>query len=503
MVTTLAADTPPKKGHRDLFRAYYTEDQALVSYMVDLLDPRPSDSCLEPCAGSGLFVDEIISRFPSIRMDVVEISGAAATHLRNRFANYGNVNITEIDYLAPSDLFSINEEYDKIVANPPYGAWQDLAKRKNLKRQFPDLYVKESATLFLAKAVATLRQGGRAVFILPETFLFSHSQRSLRKRILDSCVVETIDVFPSSLFPNVNFGYARLSIVSVLKGRPLAEHLVEIRQASSTNELVARCGRLVTRSQNSIASSPELSFPVNGTQLPTTHPSVVVSTLGDLADCVTGFYSGDDARFLKRAISNDKYATRYSAVSDSQVARITSPCLHGLAGEKHFVPVLKGGGFAYMKPTLWYLNWSESAVRHYRTDKKARFQNSLYYFRRGIGFPMVSSGGARASVIQPDHIFDQSVVGIFPRDCAHFAFLLAFLNSSSAWSLLRQINPSANNSARYMRRIPVLLPTESELLWYSEVIESYLTRLTAGCKKDDSLELLINQRISKLLAPLF
>jgi adenine-specific DNA-methyltransferase len=397
---------------------------------------------------------------------------------------------------------SINNEYDKIVANPPYGAWQDSAKRKDLKRQFPDLYVKESATLFLAKAITTLKQGGRTVFILPETFLFSHSHKPLRKRILDSCVVETIDVFPSSLFPNVNFGYARLSIVSLRKGRPLAEHLVQIRQAFSTDELVTRRGRVVTSLQSSIASSSELAFPVNGSYTSTNDPTIDVSTLGDLADCVTGFYSGDDAQFLKRAIDNDKYATRYSTVSDSQVARITSPCLGGLAGERHFVPLLKGGGFSYLKPTMWYMNWSESAVKHYRTDQKARFQNSRYYFRRGIGFPMVSSGGARASLIEPDHIFDQSIVGIFPRHGAHFAFLLAFLNSSSAWSLLRQINPSANNSAKYMRRIPIRLPTESELLWYSDVIESYLNELSRGMKKDDALELLINQRIAKLFSPL-
>lgn len=499
-MTVLELEAPPKKGHRDAQRAFYTEDPALVAYMVGLLEPASRDQILEPCAGSGLFIDELIARNPSAFVDAVEIDRLAVRELRSRFQARKTVRVIEGDYLSSDDRWGIRPYYDKIIANPPYGAWQTPARRAELKRAYPDLYVKESATVFLAKAIATLREGGRAVFILPETFLFSHSHRALRKRILQTCAVESIDVFPSSLFPNVNFGYARLSILSLRKTQSTTGHRCIIRQAATIEQLVEQQGRTNAYDQAAIALTPELAFPVNGTCAVTHEHSSKLLTLGDIADCVTGFYSGDDARFLRRAPGNAKYAARYPSVDEEFVSRSQHASLQGLGGPAHFVPVLKGGGYAYLKPTMWYMDWSEAAVRHYKTDRKARFQNSSYYFRLGIGFPMVSSGGARASAILPDHLFDQSIVGIFPRDTSHFGFLLAFLNSDTAWSLLRQINPSTNNSAKYMRRLPISLPSVPDLDWFGRTVEAYVATLAAGADRNSALENELQAKVRNQMA---
>lgn len=495
MVSTLDLAAPPKKGHRDSLRAFYTDDRALVSYMVDLLAPSPDDQCLEPCAGSGLFVDEILSREPSINVDAIEIDPSALDALRSRFHSAPNVAIYRRDYLASDKSAETKSKYDKIIANPPYGAWQTPERRSELKRAYPDLYVKESGTLFLAKAIASLNPGGRAVFILPETFLFSHLHRPLRKRILDTCVVESIDVFPSSLFPGVNFGYARLSIVSLRRSQPSSDHRCVIRQAATMRELVGNGGTLVEYEQTKIAQSTELSFPVNGAQSLRYVDGAQALSLGDIADCVTGFYSGDDATFLRRESTNTKYATRYPVVQAQAISTTSTPGLSGIPGARHFVPIVKGGGYAYLKPTLWYMDWSEAAVRHYRSDRKARFQNSSFYFREGIGFPMVSSGGARATAILPNQLFDQSVVGIFPRDAALFGFLLAYLNSSVSWILLRQINPSTNNSAKYMRRLPVALPSTAELEWFSVAVRGYVSHLATGGARSTDLERELEARV--------
>lgn len=496
----LELEAPPKKGHRDSQRAFYTENPALVAYMVSLLDPMSCDQILEPCAGSGLFVDELIARNPFAFVDAVEIDPLATKDLRHRFQAKQTVRVIEGDYLSSDAYMATRLEYDKIIANPPYGAWQTPTRRSELKRAYPDLYVKESATVFLAKSIATLREGGRAVFILPETFLFSHSHRALRKRILQTCAVESIDVFPSSLFPNVNFGYARLSILSLRKTQVPTGHRCIIRQAATIEQLVEQQGKANTYDQTAIALTPELAFPVNGTCAVTPEHSSNLLTLGDIADCVTGFYSGDDARFLRRAVGNAKYSARYPAVDEEFVSRTQYASLLGLSGPAHFIPVLKGGGYAYLKPTMWYMDWSEAAVRHYKTDRKARFQNSSYYFRLGIGFPMVSSGSARASVILPNHLFDQSIVGIFPRDANHFGYLLAFLNSDTAWSLLRQINPSTNNSAKYMRRIPIALPSASELHWFSQTVEAYVATLAAGADRNEAVERELQAKVRNAVA---
>ena len=91
----------------------------------------------------------------------------------------------------------------------------------------------------------------------------------------------------------------------------------------------------------------------------------------------------------------------------------------------------------------------------YRSNAKARFQNSQFYFRDGIGVPMVTSTRINAFLIQR-RVFDQSVVGIFPKRREWMFPLLLVLNCSFATKLLKEgINPTANNSANYLKRLPL------------------------------------------------
>jgi hypothetical protein len=135
-----------------------------------------------------------------------------------------------------------------------------------------------------------------------------------------------------------------------------------------------------------------------------------------------------------------------------------------------------------MKPTQWYVDWSQDAVEHYKTNKKSRFQNSSYYFKTGIGFPMVTSKRPTAALIE-ESLFDQSIVGIFPKSSVDLYFLLAYCNSPVFWVCLKDINPSANNSARYILKTPVILPDEDTLKYISLKTQELLVELKQGNKQ--------------------
>ena len=68
---------------------------------------------------------------------------------------------------------------------------------------------------------------------------------------------------------------------------------------------------------------------------------------------------------------------------------------------------------------------------------------------------MVSSNKISASIIDA-RLFDQSIVGIFPNDDTLIYYLLGFLNSSIASSLMKIINPTANNSSNYIKKLPII-----------------------------------------------
>jgi adenine-specific DNA-methyltransferase len=493
-----------KKGHQDIFRSYYTNDDALVSYMVELLSPKDGDDCLEPCAGSGCFIDGLLATGKNINISAIEISSEAADGLSYKYQDTENIAVFYGDFLQlEQDLTVPVKTFDRILANPPYGGWQEYARRDCLKSRFPDLYVKETYGIFIAHSLTKLNRGGRAVFILPETFLYLHLQKGLRKRLLDRYSINSIDIFPSTVFPGVNFGYAKLCIISIDNYIPAEGHSFTVRHSGDIEELIGKKGKKHEIDTKSVLCRTECTFPLSGHSAETLFIDECQIHLGDIANCVTGIYSGADTQFLKRSPENLSRATKYPEIEKSQVFRSVigqEPSLDGLEDIACFLPVLKGGGFPYLKPELWFLDWSIKAVTHYKTDKKARFQNSQFYFRMGIGFPMVSSGRASASVIKETWIFDQSVVGIFPMSVEHFGFLLAFMNSTTCWRLLRQINPSTNNSAKYLKRLPIILPTEERLAWFNLVVTAYVKDLERGKERNLQLEQLIDDEIGNLYA---
>jgi len=115
---------------------------------------------------------------------------------------------------------------------------------------------------------------------------------------------------------------------------------------------------------------------------------------------------------------------------------------------------------------------------------KARFQNAKYYFREGIGLPMVSSKRVTAALLEK-RLFDQSIVGIFSHDPGLLYYLLGFFNSSICTRLLRIINPSANNSANYVKKIPLILPSPQAVFEISELVKEIIQE----CKTSVSLPL--------------
>ena len=179
--------------------------------------------------------------------------------------------------------------------------------------------------------------------------------------------------------------------------------------------------------------------------------------MSEVAVCKTGFYSGNDKKFLRRSSMTVNRSNGYEVVDASQIEMNLSSLdrpLDGIECEQCFLPILKGGGYHFLKPNFWYVDWSRDAVAHYKSDSKARFQNPSFYFKRGIGFPMVTSTKPTASLID-NSLFDQSIVGIFPTDI-ELEFLLAYCNSMPFWACLKTINPSANNSAKYVLRTPII-----------------------------------------------
>ena len=452
-----------QEPHRDFYRAFFTADEVLGDYMVSLLDLTKDDLLFEPAAGDGHLIDAVKKTQVFCRITAYELNLKQIANLKSKFGNDDSVNVVEADTILCPDLDlreNFGPRFTKILANPPYGGWQEYERRADLKKRFRGFYVRETYTLFLSRCLRLLAHGGKLVFIIPNTFLYLNMHAPLRRYILENFAIETLDVFKSSLFPGISFGYADLCIISVTARRAEAIHSFRLRVVDALSEFESPAHIEANSSfivQKNILRNPNYTIPVSPGNSQGEEFLEHATSMADIANCVTGFYSGNDRQFLRRASITAKRSNGYELVDQDRIegdpGGMPQP-LEGIDGDRCFVPILKGGGFHFLKPTMWYVDWSKGAVAHYKSDRKARFQNASYYFQRGIGFPMVTSSRPTASLIESS-LFDQSIVGIFPKDI-ELEFLLAYCNSRPFWACLKSINPSANNSANYVLRTPII-----------------------------------------------
>lgn len=469
-----------------IYQAFYTKSTPIVEYMIDKLQLRADDKIFEPCGGDGVFIEAILDRNPFSNIDVYELNSSSVQTLKNKFSLSANVQIDQRDTLLDNDLIfnsSFGGIYDKVIANPPYGAWQDYEKRDKLKKLYPDLYAKETYSLFLYRCIELLKEGGILSFIIPDTFLNLHMHKSLRKHILERTKIIELSLFPSSFFPGVNFGYANLSIITLQKSNNRTENFKNQFNVFSGFSKVEQLGNIRNESlkvfkfsQEEVFANPDYAFLIADNSEVARLINNSKQKIGNIADCVTGFYSGDDKRFLKVISTDLKNGKNYELIDTSKISKNFLKevnILDGIEGEKCFIPIVKGGNTKYLKPEGWFMNWSKEAVLHYKTDKKARFQNPKFYFKFGIGVPMISSSSITASLIE-HKLFDQSIVGIFPKEKSLTFYLLALFNSPTCNKLIRTINPSANNPANYIKKIPFVMPEPSQMKHIDKLVQEII-----------------------------
>jgi len=222
--------------------------------------------------------------------------------------------------------------------------------------------------------------------------------------------------------------------------------------------------------------------------------------IGDIASCVTGFYSGNDKDYLRPMSATIKNAKKYKIVSPNIIKSepLTDAEKHnGIDSEKCFVPIVKGGNTKYVKPNLWFIDWSTKAISEYRQSKKCRFQNSTFYFRNGIGIPMIRSSRLTGALID-GRLFDQSIVGVFPKDESLLYYMLAFVNSSICTNLINTINPSTNNSANYIKKIPFIIPNQDTRKEIEKLVGIILGRLKTGNEQINDIEAKIDSIFDEL-----
>ena len=461
--------TDPQSKYIDL-QAHYTDALEIKTLMVDLLGDVQGKKILEPSVGSGALINSLVGT-PS-RVDVVDIDVSALYQLKEQFGS-NNLRIIHADFIS---LFVDNEielastlccDYDAVIANPPYGLEIPIPVRKRIKAIYQDIYARESYGLFLYFSLRRLREGARYVFLLPDTFIFSANHRPLRAFLSVETQITEIIQFNSKRFMTVNYGYSGMCTIAGFLGKNHVGDMrwLDMRKSDETLNINA------LNSATIISKEQLIKFATNGwhglLSSSNTHVCRQILTLNDYAECKTGIYTGDNKKFLGyRELKRRGAANGHPINWDNNVCTrelTAGEMQNGIDAGPTYVPLIRGGHRNLFDETSWAINWSKEAVLSYRNNRKARLQNQGFYFRRGIAAPMVTSNRLTASIMDQS-IFDQGVVGIFPKKLQTFNAILLYLNSTFVSVKLKPlVNPSANNSANYLKKLPIKEITQTTI----------------------------------------
>ena len=217
-------ELPMTRAQRRALGAYYTPPE-VVRLIVDLaLQPAIEEASgaslrvIDPACGAGEFLEaaaeRMIRRFGSAAgVFGIDIDAQAIAAARQRLP--GECAVWCGDGLDEQAV--TNRSFDVVIGNPPYLSIRQLAKSlqageiESLRRRFRtargnfDLYV-----LFIERALALLKPGGRCGFVVPNKWATLDYARACRELLLERTTIEHVvdlsaeRVFASaSVYPHV------------------------------------------------------------------------------------------------------------------------------------------------------------------------------------------------------------------------------------------------------------------------------------------------------------
>ena len=219
----------------DLFEMRYVKRiQAKVNHSdrldalsLALLDIKPGESCLDLCSGAGLFVNMAWLQYGhAVNDKAFEIIGIEFDKEIARYAGlialirgtHGKVHTA--DCFAPKLLNRV--KFDKVHCDAPFGLNVRELNFNNVKlslssafQDFPPISLVSSEWFFAAQAVSALKDGGRAVVIMPRAALSSAQSASYRRYFIARGMIESVVAFPEGVYPGTTVAIA---IVTFRKG---------------------------------------------------------------------------------------------------------------------------------------------------------------------------------------------------------------------------------------------------------------------------------------------
>ena len=192
----------------------YFTPRALISAIVDVMRPKPSDRICDPACGTGGFFlgafRSIIKRHPPLDPDQrAHLRSGAFTgwEIADLPARLCAMNLLLHGIESPGSESPIHVDdalrddpgvrFDMVLTNPPFGrSSSDTYERDDFWAK-----TKNKQLNFVQHVVSLLKVGGTAAVVVPDNVLFEGGAgETIRRRLLHDCDIHTLLRLPTGIF---------------------------------------------------------------------------------------------------------------------------------------------------------------------------------------------------------------------------------------------------------------------------------------------------------------
>ena len=190
------------------------------------------------------------------------------------------------------------------------------------------------------------------------------------------------------------------------------------------------------------------------------HDFVIGKRMDEVVTPKQGLATADNNRFLREwwEVEHDKIKFDAKSIPDAVES-----------GKKWF-PYNKGGSFRRWYGNYDYVvNWENDGqeIRNFVDDKgklRSRPQNTEYYFKEAITWPLITSGGLSVRYREYGSIHDVSGMSAFSDNVDVIYYIIGMLNTPLGNNILRILNPTINSQIGDFRNIPVIVNQKYEII---------------------------------------
>ena len=349
-------------------------------------------------------------------------------------------------------------EYWVTITNPPYAAISNLSPKVNdfVKANYPDSKV-DLFAVFIERCGLMTRVSGYQAMITQHAWMFLASYENLRDKLLNKELINLAHLGPHA-FDEINGEVVQTSSFVFCNDFFSNYNSTFVQLVGGKNE-AAKAAMFISGEHRFNKTNEQLRE-IQGTPYTAYWASDVVLSafkkshlVGDVSEPRVGMATANNDRFIRLwfEVNRNKFGINISSRKEAVESR------------KKWFPFAKGG-----EQRKWYgnndtvVNWENDGfeIQNFKDEKTGRIRshnyNLDYIFSSALTWTVIGTEKTSFRFCPVGFLYSNSGYGLFCNNEKTKYYLLGFMNSKIAASLLKILSPSMGFESGYLRKLPLI-----------------------------------------------